>query len=74
LVDKKIDTEESKKYINYEELREDVHELDGFNNFKERFLGVDGMFSNFKILIGKFASFGGDFHETAGAELKKKGF
>ena len=53
-----------------------MHELDQFHNFKEKFLGKEGMFSEYKVAIGYFL-----FHElneffgdTADPELKRRGF
>lgn len=74
MVEKKIDLDEAKKFINCEDLDENVHELDGFRNFKDKFLGVDGMFGNYKVLIGIFTVFGNNFYTELQAELKKKGF
>jgi hypothetical protein len=59
--------------LNEEYLREEKHELDEYRNFKNRFLGKDGAFSEFKIAIGLFYPYP-KFDLTVGEELKKKGF
>ena len=70
---KGIAHEDIPKFINMEELREDQHELDEHHNFKEKFLGIEGAFSAYKVLVGLFYS-PVIFERTAGAELKKKDF
>jgi hypothetical protein len=69
-------TKKKEDYIYTEQLREDVHELDQHHNFKERFLGREGAFGEFRILIGYFSpmQYCGGFEATAGQELKKRGF
>lgn len=50
--------------------------MDEFHNFKEKFLGKEGAFSAYKILIGYFYNFDydGGVDGVPGAELKKRGF
>ncbi len=43
--------------------------MDKHQNFKETFLGLEGAFSEFRILVGLFYSFKEDFLKTAGAEF-----
>lgn len=72
----KFREEDAPKYLHMEHLREGVHELDEHHNFKERFLGREGMFTAYKVIVGCFYDFTyyRGFEVTAGEELKKRGF
>ncbi|EGR31714.1 hypothetical protein IMG5_103580 [Ichthyophthirius multifiliis] len=48
--------------------------MDQYYNFKEKFLGKEGAFGEFKVLIGFFSESFWGFDKNALQELKRRGF